>query len=148
MLLHLNNKQKKLICCFSLGHGKKKDKLCEPFNFLSQTSVKNASRSESVDFLRVHYFPLTEFDCKGEATTVCSLYYLLQETGLTHKITFCIKKTFRLQGCQFRSISAFIFMTFLMVYLENEHRSSSFIPCKIVCYAFLSKYLWKLLIPK
>lgn len=43
-------------------------------------------------FLRVHYFLLTEFDCKREAATVRSLYYLLQETGRTHKITFCIKK--------------------------------------------------------
>lgn len=46
-----------------------------------------------MDFLRVHYFLLTEFDCKREAATVCSLYYLLQETDLIHKITFCIKKT-------------------------------------------------------
>lgn len=45
-----------------------------------------------MDFLRVHYFLLTEFDCKREAATVCSFCYLLQETGLTHKITFWIKK--------------------------------------------------------
>lgn len=91
LCIQTTNKQKIICWFFFLDHGKKKAQLCKPFNFLSRITVKNTNRSRIVDFLRAYFFLLTEFDWGREASRVCSLCYLLQETDLTHKIIFCIK---------------------------------------------------------